>query len=286
MLHYTKTPCTKYTDEEKIRYAKKDFAEAHDRYEIIYLITGNVCYHVDGIGYSLKHGDVLIIPPGKIHKRTIVPEEDYERYNIQFHRELLSSNATHVNNIIDSLLNVGSEHILYFPAEIVKKYSLDKKIQNFKKFQNYENNKDIILISYILNLAIEINNIILNDDLVQKVDFLDIEHQMPVLREIVNYVDQNLCSKIQLDDIANALYMNKYYLSHYFKEKMGISIKQYVTMKKLFHADFLINNGNSPTAVALDLGYSNYSTFYSAYKKYFNREPSKLRPYMENSNKK
>ena len=121
-----------------------------------------------------------------------MPVEDYERYSIEFHRNLISSPPIHLNNLLDELLIVGNDYLIHFPAETVKKYGLEKSIQRFENFQKYEHNKDIILISYILDLAIEINDAILKEQSSDKSDILSIDHPRSVLREIVNYVDQNL----------------------------------------------------------------------------------------------
>ena len=109
-LHHIKTLFTEYMAEEKSPYEIKPLVEAHDRYEIVYLVSGKVGYRVDGVDYSLGSGDILIIPPGKIHRVCISTKEDYDRYNIQFHSDLISSPAMHLNNLLDELLNIGSEY--------------------------------------------------------------------------------------------------------------------------------------------------------------------------------
>ena len=50
---------------------------------------------------------------------------------------------------------------------------------------------------------------------------------------ICTYVEEHLSEPLTLEDIAGFFSMNKYYISHIFKESMGISIHQYMIQKRI-----------------------------------------------------
>ncbi|MDY3791152.1 MAG: AraC family ligand binding domain-containing protein [Oscillospiraceae bacterium] len=64
----------------KEKYTKPIYFHSHDFYEIYFFVDGNVKYYIENESYDLSKGDVLIIPPGKLHRPVIDGDQVYERY--------------------------------------------------------------------------------------------------------------------------------------------------------------------------------------------------------------
>ena len=91
---------------------------------------------------------------------------------------------------------------------------------------------------------------------------------------VIGYIDDHICEKISLDEIAASLFVSKSTLCHSFKEKMKISVKQYIVQKKIALAAKMMRDGASAAEAAHRVGYENYSNFYRMYRKNFDVTPS------------
>ena len=90
----------------------------------------------------------------------------------------------------------------------------------------------------------------------------------------IKYINDNLFTITDLDEIASHLYISKTYLISLFKKHLKISPKQYVNEKRLLHAKNLILLGKRPTDIYEQCGFSTYTSFFRSYKKYFGKAPS------------
>ena len=84
---------------------------------------------------------------------------------------------------------------------------------------------------------------------------------------IIHYINNHITEDINIDTLASSLYLSRSRLMHFFKEKTGTSIGQYIANKRLILARHLIENGCNRTEACFQCGYKNYSTFTRAYNK-------------------
>ena len=69
-------------------------------------------------------------------------------------------------------------------------------------------------------------------------------------------------------------FISKAQLWRSFKETTGYSPWNYITLKRLIKAKQLIESGEAPTKIFSECGFSDYTTFYRAYKKHFGHSPN------------
>ena len=53
------------------------------------------------------------------------------------------------------------------------------------------------------------------------------------ISDILEYVNKNLNLKFQLEDISSEMHISKYYLCHIFKKRTGITIFEYIVLRRL-----------------------------------------------------
>ncbi|MBE6584758.1 MAG: helix-turn-helix transcriptional regulator [Ruminococcaceae bacterium] len=92
---------------------------------------------------------------------------------------------------------------------------------------------------------------------------------------IIEYVEEHFTESITAERIARELHFSETYVSHRFKDEMGITLYQYLLKKKLVHAFAIIRSGTPATEAAQSCGFSDYSTFYKRYKARFGTSPSR-----------
>ena len=95
-----------------------------------------------------------------------------------------------------------------------------------------------------------------------------------IINYIINYCEKNYYNNIKINDLANKLGYNKYYVLHLFKEKMGISLHQYIIQLKIKQAKQK-NTNNNLLDIALENGFFDQSHFIRHFKRYEGITPKK-----------
>ena len=80
-------------------------------------------------------------------------------------------------------------------------------------------------------------------------------------------------SKITIQDVADHMFLNKYYLCHLFKNNLGITLNEYIIRKKIFKAKSLMEEGQTATAACYAVGFQTYTSFYTNYKRILGCSP-------------
>ena len=93
-----------------------------------------------------------------------------------------------------------------------------------------------------------------------------------------NYIDEHYGEKINLDDLANMVYVSKGHFSHLFKTQIGEAPIRYLINKRLEVAkDLLVNTDDSINNIALKVGYDNQAYFSQFFIKETGMSPNKYR---------
>lgn len=96
------------------------------------------------------------------------------------------------------------------------------------------------------------------------------------MKKLLNIVDEQLSSVPSLDSIARTIGMNKNSICQTFKKNYGMNITEYIAQKRLTKAKELLLEGKlSVLQVALEVGYTNQSSFGRAFKKFYGYSPLK-----------
>ncbi|MDR1641816.1 MAG: response regulator [Clostridiales bacterium] len=103
----------------------------------------------------------------------------------------------------------------------------------------------------------------------------ELQSQSSQLRQIIRYVHENLDSELRRETIAEAVFLHPNYMSSFFKQEMGISLKEFITGEKMKLARTLLRTTSlSVSVIAQKTGYSNFSHFSQVYKRYFDVSPA------------
>ncbi len=95
-----------------------------------------------------------------------------------------------------------------------------------------------------------------------------------ILQYIYNHIEQD----IKRTDIAREVFLNPDYISRMFRREMGVSLKEFIVGEKMKAArDLLTQTALPVSAVALRVGYGNFSHFSHIYKKVMGVSPAEER---------
>lgn len=94
---------------------------------------------------------------------------------------------------------------------------------------------------------------------------------------IINYIDAYYTMNINFEILANSLAYSYDYLRHYFKEKMNVSLKQYIINKRIALAKEYLKSDLSLIEISKRCGFSSSVYFSSAFRQIVGETPTQYR---------
>ena len=99
-----------------------------------------------------------------------------------------------------------------------------------------------------------------------------------LIMDVINYIQQHLSTAITTQEIADALFLSRPYLSFKFKEETGQTLSDFITQYKINEAIRLLKYSNKPIlSIAVYLGFSSQSHFTRVFKKSTGKTPGEYR---------
>ncbi len=84
---------------------------------------------------------------------------------------------------------------------------------------------------------------------------------------VIRYIDQNYNRNITLDELSKIAHFSSQYLSKVFHQTTGLTIKSYITLKRIENAKYLLKNSKfSIQEIAVSCGFPNLSHFDRVFK--------------------
>lgn len=232
---------------------------SHDFCELLLVKKGNLTYMVGGKRYAVKPYDLIISRPAEFHCIASNSNTLYDRYNILYDEKQLPFDLW--KRIPENL-------------DVINIKNLPDLVALFEKMDYYASCLEgVELRTALTSLTTEIcmNLIIETEKLKQRSEY---EKTNRIVYNAISYIEHNLKNIKSIEEIADALYVTKSHLHHIFIRHMGVTPKKYITIKRLSSIQRELVTGAKPTEIYEQYGFSDYSTFYRAYKAHYNRPPS------------
>ncbi len=94
-----------------------------------------------------------------------------------------------------------------------------------------------------------------------------------IILEIKEFMNDNLCEKISIENIAKKFQKTPFQVIRAFKAHTGLTPIEYLTLIRLNKSKILLASGNALVDTALDCGFYDQSHFSNVFKKYFGISP-------------
>jgi YesN/AraC family two-component response regulator len=234
----------------------------HSRYEIYFFIQGNVNYFVEQSCYRLQKGNLLIFNSHEIHRAVNLTDSPYERITIHFEPQLIRQFCTKQTNLLSCFENreTGTNNITLLDPSKLNNF-MSTALQLIHSMDSHSFGSDLLPLSYLIQLLVMVNE-----------TFSEKEPRMTSILSskiipILQYIDSHITENLSLDNLSKILSIDKYYLSHLFKQNTGITLYQYILMKRILLAKHLLLEGVSVTETCQQSGFNDYSNFIRTFKK-------------------
>lgn len=94
----------------------------------------------------------------------------------------------------------------------------------------------------------------------------------------INYIEEHLSDKLDLEIVANAVHYSKYHLHRIFTETVGLTIHDYVQRRQLTEAAKLLVFSDKPILeIAFISGYESQQAFTTIFKAMYKKSPNQYR---------
>ena len=239
----------------------------HSFYELYFLIQGKLSYQIKDTVFSLQKGDVLLVDAQQKHRPLFGEHRTkYERLVLRIPPSVLESLSSP-----ESDLRLCFEHsypLLRLPIEMQHsiRFLLTKLLgeNDAKGFGS-----DLIYKAYLTEIFVMLGRWCQET----AVSMLSSGKKGQIVEVINQYIDEHIERSLTVEELAAHVYLSKYYFMRMFKEATGATVHRYILQKKLAHACNDMRKGASASAAAEGAGFSDYSSFYRAFKKEFGYSP-------------
>lgn len=211
---------------------------------------------VEGRRYRLEPGDLVLVHPSKYHYLEHRSGDIYERYNVHFDPQLCKVDIS----------------ALPKELEVIKLKDVPFASQLFEKMDYYQKNLEEPVFKELLMQMLK--ELFINLQLATDAKKKEEATLSPILKRALDYINDNLFTIADVDEVADALFISSSYLFHLFRNSLHQTPKKYITDKRLLAAQRRIRRGMSPTAVCKECGFKEYATFYRSYHAFFGHPPS------------
>ena len=237
-----------------------------DLAEIICIAQGHGNYTVDNRSYDVQKGDLIFINSGVLHDTCGNFDADICIYMLGIKQlRLKGHKENHLISSNQSPIITSDQHT----DQIQQLFSM---LAHFTP-QHSKDAPSTEIGNHLLQALI-----ILLHTLVQNSTTKLVGQDYNLGLRIKEYIDEHYLEDMKLADIADALHVNSYYLSHTFKKILGYSPMQYIIHRRIGEAqNLLITTDLTITEIALQCGYNNSNYFQVVFNTMSGMPPGKYR---------
>ena len=246
---------------------------SHDYYEFYFFLEGEVTMFYSDSSRRMKNGDMVIIPPGMQHYVQIhEPAVPYRRVVFWITKSFLSKLSVHSEEFLFLTGKADGSGFAWHFNEVTFNTVQRKIFHVIEEIFSDRFGRRMAVALGINDLLLFLNRTVYESLHPERYG----KSEKNLDRNLIRYIEEHINEDLRLDTLSELFFVSKYHISHLFKDKMGISLHQYILKKRLSMSKDALINGRKPSEVFREYGFSDYSVFYRAFVKEFGLSPQNL----------
>jgi AraC-like DNA-binding protein len=244
----------------------------HDELEIIWVVRGNAKITCNGKDYVMTSQTVFLVYMNHLH--SVHSEQGSIIISYRLKKSYL-----HKNNLFFEKIPF-IERVYSFEELSLKYRQVPLLIVQIVKLLLSEEKKDFVrykIIGYYNMYIFELYSMLLKEKYLD-VKSIDYDEYLNRIHLIVEYTYEHFNEKISLEDLSNLTNISTFRLSHFIKDALGISYRQFLMHSRFEHALKLLKETKlSVIEIAEKCGFSDHKYLNKMMKLRYNLTPLKYR---------
>lgn len=246
----------------------------HTALEIIHPVENEYTVKTNGEAVTFYPGDILLIPPGELHA-LLAPAEG-ERLILQFDHSLFAGLEG-----MDFLLHSLRPCLLIRRCEQPDAAAaLSELLQHIlREYMGDEPFREASVRSLLLRFFVLLGRTVVTD--AGKFPLLSPSKQQEYIEKfmsVCDYINEHCSEPLRIEELSRLAGFSRYHFSRLFKQFTGVSCHEYLTARRLVHAErLLLSPDLSVTEAAMRSGFNSLSTFNRLFREKNGCAPSSYR---------
>ncbi len=262
---------------------------SHLHMELIYVAEGSLSIKVGVSDYVLHAGEFTIINPFELHalystgepNKTCILEISTDFYDpcaegtifVSYYNLYRDAAGSDFSKITDTMKKIFTLHLSAAEAQ-----TADVPVFPSGVGDNNAEYEKILLRSLINYFELHFTSeyFLLSDH--RENTLRDNALQANRLKSILTYFYEHFPQKIQLQDVADVTFVNRYHISHLVKSGIGFTFSELLQHIRIEKAEIYLLGTDMPISrIVSELGFSSYRYFSQHFKNLFNMTPNEYR---------
>lgn len=225
------------------------YMHTHVEYELLFVTSGRVIVESNINSTEISAPCLVLHKPYMLHRACSVGQECYERYVINFGKDLLERFAPWIPDF--HRLQRGSMTVIHPDVELIA--DLCRAMDEL--WTSYMASDEAVS---QLRLALMLNRI---SSGVREDSIETTEQEHDYIAKVMDFISRHFGECLQTDELARNFYVSRGKLTSDFKEYTGMTVKQYVRLTRINIAKEMLIAGRSISEIAQTCGFCDDSHF-------------------------
>lgn len=253
-----------------------DYLHCNIRNMLIWFIRGTGSIKVEGKHYDIQEGDIVLLSPHELYHCTVNGDTYHERIVLYINESILDGFPYDTDGVFDVFTKRKKGNGNLIPAESVRTIGADNTLSSLLKlFQAPTPTGKLLSLCKVIELLIQLKEVSAPSDQDP------LPHDSTLIDDILVFINQHYKEDINVSGIAEIFSIHKSYLSHLFTQHVGMSLWNYVILRRIHAFNDLLRKGLPIEEAAYQVGFQNYSNFFRLYKKHTGMTPMQFKKQLQ-----
>lgn len=241
---------------------------------IYYFVQGSGNIKIEGRQYEIEQGDIIMLNPTELFYCSVNNDSFHERIVLHVNETILKNFTFDCNFLFLPFYKRQKGIENKISAQVVQKNEIDTELMRLLELSKETDEKrSLICVCKVVDILSKLSDVMAPacENSGDKV------RTNPLINKVINYLNEHFEENLSIAHIAECFNIDKSYLSHLFKECVGISLWNYVIFRRIYRFNDLIRENHTIEDSCYKVGFQNYSNFFRLYKKYMKMTPMQFK---------